>query len=247
MKIIRNIIIVFISLIVPLHAAGEPLVVGIQSFTPPFVMQGAKNEIYGFDVDMMNSLCKILDRSCQFRIMKFEELIPAVENNTIDAAVSSITITSKRAKIVSFSSPYLMSYSRFLATHSTESKPFSIESLTSKTVGVESGTIFSDQINDMKIKNVTIKEYPRIEEQLEALNSGKVDYILVDNPTALYWEANSSGAFSVVGKPYMYGYGLGIVMNINNKELVQNINKAILQYQDSDDFKTNYNRYLYQF
>lgn len=244
MNLLRRLVVTFFCLTPALYAAGEPLNVGITSFTPPFVMQGANHEIYGFDIDMMNTLCKTINRTCQFHIMRFDQLISSVANKTIDVAVSSITITSARAKIVNFSLPYLLSYSRFLAKPASVTQSFSLDLLNGKTIGVVTGTIFSDQIKEMGIKNPNIKEFARIEELLEGLSSGKVDFILLDSPTTLYWEANSAGAFVKVGPPYLYGYGLGIA---TNPSLLPILNQALLQYQNSNDFKLNYNRYLTQF
>ena len=245
MNFIRHILITLIILTPNVYAANESLNIGITSFDPPFIIQGSDKNIYGFDVDMMNSLCKILQRSCQFHVMRFEQLLPAVANRTIDAALSSITITADRSKIVSFSLPYLLSYSRFLTKNTKEAiQPFSLVLLNGKTIGIETGTIFGEQIKSMGIKNPTNKKYPRTEELLEGLSSGELDYILLDNPTALYWEANSTGTLATVGPAFMYGYGIGIATNPN---LVTPLNKALLQYQTSPNFKENYTRYLTQF
>lgn len=224
------------------HAA--PLKVGITNFSPPFVMRGANKEAYGFDVDMMTFICKALNRPCEFQIMRFNELIPAVNNNTVDVAIGSITITGERAKIVNFSLPYLLSYARFLEKKSDNPPPFTLEALNGKTIGIVAGSIFADQIKHMEIKDPVIKDYDKIEELLEALSSEKVDAILLDSPTSAYWEANSSGAFMKVGPPYLYGYGLGIAAN---PTVVSDINKAIIQYQSSPDFKLNYNKYISPF
>lgn len=239
----RRLLITFFFLIPTLYAQNEPLNVGITSFDPPFIMHGAHNEVYGFDIDMMNSICKILQRTCQFRVMRFDELLTAVANNTVEVAVSAITITPERAKIVNFSLPYLLSYSRFLAK-APVTQAFSLELLNNKTIGIEAGTVFADQINTMGIKDPIIREYSRSEEMLEDLSAGKLDFVLLDNPTTLYWEANSAGAFVKVGPAYMYGFGLGIATNPN---LLTELNKAVLQYQSSEDFKLNFSRYLNQF
>lgn len=228
------------------YAEGEPLVVGTESYNPPFVQQGGKQSIFGFDIDMMISLCKIMNRTCEFRVMKFTDILPAVEANKIDVATDSITITAARSHDVGFSLPYLLSNSRFLTTAANAKTPFSFDSLKGKSLGIQSGTIFVDQVNELGIKNVKIRLYERLEDMLDALNKGQVDYLLIDDPTAVFWAANSAGAFVAVGKPLVYGFGYGIAVNINNKPLLDTINKALLQYQNSEDFKRNYFKYLPQ-
>lgn len=244
---IRLILIAFITYTSSLFATGAPLTIGVESFSPPFVMQGANKEIYGFDIDMMNSLCKILNRTCNYKIMRFDRLLDAVVTNKIDLAVSSITITPERSKLVNFSLPYLLSYSRFLQRQASVDEPFSLNWLSSKKIGLESGTVYVQQLDAMGVKNPDIEEFSSVANQLSGLSDKSVDIILLDNPTAIYWASNSSDSFKLAGPPYMYGYGYGIAINPTNSELLSNINRALVQYQNSDEFKQNYNRYLQVF
>lgn len=228
-------------------AETTPLNIGIESFNPPFVMQGSKSEIYGFDIDMMNTLCTLMQRTCKYRIMRFDQLLAALRNNQLDMAISSITITPERAKIVNFSVPYLLSYSRFLTKASAKFGTFNIESLNGKRIGIESGSVFEQQLNSIGVKNATVKQYATVNDQLTALDKNEVDIILLDNPTANYWASNSSNTFKLLGPTYMYGYGLGIAVKPSNSELLAAVNQAVLTYQNSNDYKLNYDKYLLEF
>lgn len=233
--------------VAPLRAEGPPLTVGIETFLPPFVMQGANKEVYGFDVDMMNALCTRIQRTCTFKIMRFDELLQAVSDRRLDAAVSAITITLDRAKIVSFTSPYMMSYSQFLQKTKPNTQAFSLELLNNKTIGIEAGSVYEDQILMMGVKNATIKKYGKLDQVLNALSEEEVDYVIMDTPTAVYWAANSSGAFMTIGDSYLYGNGLGIAVNSNDPNLLMLLNRALLDFQNSPDFETTYNRYFSHF
>ncbi|MGC1182472.1 transporter substrate-binding domain-containing protein [Legionella sp.] len=237
--------ILFSSMLV---AAELPVLnVGIESFSPPFVMQGSKKEIYGFDIDMMNTLCKMMQRTCYYHIIRFDELLDAVAKKEIDIAISSITITPERAKIVNFSTPYLLSYSRFLTKPSTKVEPFTLQFLNEKKIGLEIGTIFPQQLTAMGVKNAQLKIYNSVADQLTALNNDEVDIILLDNPTAMYWAANSSDTFKLAGPAYMYGYGLGIAVNPDEGDLLVLLNQMLLKYQTSPEYQQNYDRYLLEF
>lgn len=244
MNFFHCILITFILFVSAVFAADPTLNVGLKGFNPPFEIQGADNEFYGFDVDMMNALCKIMNRSCVFHIIKFDQLMDAVMTNKVDVALSSITITPGRSALVNFSLPYLLSYSRFLGSTSTAKQQFSLDLLKNKTIGIESGTIFVDQINSLGIVNPTIKEYDNTELLVEGLSKNEVDYILFDSSSAGYWAANSAGEFAVIGPPFLYGYGFGIALNKSNRQLLLDVNRALLQYQNSQEYKNNYNRYL---
>ncbi|RUR09388.1 transporter substrate-binding domain-containing protein [Legionella sp. km772] len=226
----------------------KPLIIGVDSFVPPFVMQGGNGELYGYDISMMNSICKIIQRTCKFQPIKWLDLLPAVMNNQVDLVVSSITITPERAKQMNFSLPYGLSYSRFLTNSDTPvANPFTLSSLDGKKIGVYKGTIYEDQASHIGVTNPIIKTYVGYQDVLKALTNKDVDYILLDNPTALYWAANSSGAFKVIGEPYVYGFGIGIVISDQDKDLIPIINQAVIQYQNSPDYKQNYQRFLETF
>jgi polar amino acid transport system substrate-binding protein len=244
---IRLILIIFISFTSALFAQNEPLNVGIENFDPPFIVQGSNHEIYGFDIEMMNNLCKIMHRTCTYQVMPFEQLLAAVANKKIDAAIGSISITTERKKIVMFSLPYLLSYSRFLATQSHPNEVFSLALLDNKKIGIEKATIFRQQLNEMGVQNATITEYASTEDELNALKNGKLDYVLLDNATALFWVSNTSNIFKMIGPPLRYGYGYGIALNASEPNLVNSINEALLQYQNSEEYTENYRRYFSEF
>ncbi|MFT4059549.1 MAG: transporter substrate-binding domain-containing protein [Legionella sp.] len=248
MNFLLRILIVCISLSSNIFAADLPVLnIGTESFNPPFVMQGSKNKIYGFDIDMMNTLCKIMQRTCKYHIMRFDQLLDAVSQRKLDMAISSITITPERAKLVNFSMPYLPSYSRFLIKASNKIEPFTLQYLNGKKVGLEAGTIFPQQLEAMGAKNEKLKIYPTISDQLIGLRNDQVDVILLDNPTATYWASNSSETFKLEGSSYMYGDGLGIAINPGESNLLSMVNQALLQYQNSPEYKQNYDRYLFEF
>src|SRR3989338_839378 len=106
MNRLKSLILTISLLIAPmLYAAGEVLKVGVTSFAPPFVMQGANQKLFGFDIAMMDSLCKKMNRSCQYQVLPFDELLQAVADKQVDVAISAISITMGRAKLVDFSLP----------------------------------------------------------------------------------------------------------------------------------------------
>lgn len=246
MKIIKRIIsaLLFSSIV---YAEGEPLVVAVDNFAPPFVFRSGNNTFYGFDVDMMQHLCKIMNRTCQFTPLPFRQLIAAVENNDYSLAIGSITITPDRAQRVNFTIPYLTSQSRFIGRKDMANQPFTLALLANKTIGVESGTIFPQVIQSIGINNVTIKLFNSPELVIEALLNEDVDLAVLENATATYWSMQSSGVLQLVGKPYSYGFGFGIAVNKNNMLLLQELNNAIKQYQAGSNFKINYDRYFGQF
>lgn len=45
----------------------------------------------------------------------------------------------------------------------------------------------------------------------------------------------------------LVGYGLGIAVNRENSVLLKSLNDALVEYQRSDKYKENYNKYMMNF
>lgn len=142
----------FVCFTAAVQAQDQPLRVGIGRFYPPFIMQGADNELFGFDIETAIELCNIMHRTCSFYPMRFKDLLPAINRQEIDMAINAISITPERLKLVNFSNPYLLTYSRFLTNRAYTHQPFSLALLNDKRIGVDGDSIFEDEIKGMDIK-----------------------------------------------------------------------------------------------
>ena len=234
------------SIISTVQAKNPPLRIAVTQYSSPFVMQG-ENQLYGFDIAMMSYICPMIGRDCEYQLMDFDKIIPAITANKVDIGISAITITADRAKEVNFSMPYSASESRFLGKTSLSKVPFNFTLLEKSRRGVKSGTVFIDEINSLGIKNPNIEEFDDEGTMIEALIKGSVDLILVDQPTAMYWQQQASDKLIALGHPITYGYGYGIAVSPAEPVLLKAINQALIQYKTSKEYQNNKFMYLNYF
>lgn len=221
----------------------SPLRVGITHFLPPYVIEGAHHELSGFDVLIIQQICHIIKRRCQFVPMNLAEIIPAVAAHKVDVGMGALTITLERFRWVNFSVPYLLSEARFLGKKNLTTQKFDTEFLQKKSIGVDEGSLYRQQLEQMHL-NATIVNFKDDNSIIAALNDDKIDLALVDNPTAIYWQNHSANQLATLGKPFTVGLGLGIAISRDDIALTQLINKAILQYQKTPAFKQLYRIYF---
>lgn len=231
----------------PVIRGEPPLKIGIGRYSPPFEMESSPSVLYGFDVTLTQYLCKALNRSCQLVPLKFTQLLTAVENNEIDMAIGAITITAERAQQVNFTTAYFPSQSHFIGSTQLASQPFSLELLSNKKFGIEAGSIFSKQIEELGIKNPKITIFESEDSLIEALSAGDIEVGLMDAPTAKYWENHSADKLKVLGPQFPFGFGYGIAVNKNNLVLLQALNEKIQEFQQSKAFKEAYKMYFEEF
>lgn len=244
MKILRCFFCIFYILSFCVFAQDEPIRVAVDGFTPPFVMQGGNNQLYGFDISMMEFICRTIQRKCTFTPVPFQDLFDDVESKKFDLAVSALTITAERGAKVNFSKPYLVSDARFISLTANAPKQFDLSFIQKKYVGAERATVFPAVIRALGTPTSNIYEFSDAPSMIDALQSGKIDLALMDQPSAMYWQSQSSGILIALGKPFEFGYGFGIAVNLEETDLLKKINDALMQYQNSEDFKRDYNKYI---
>ncbi|WP_419419051.1 transporter substrate-binding domain-containing protein [Legionella sp. D16C41] len=236
------ILLLFINIWV--FAQNNPIRVGVDNFYPPNVMRAGNNQVFGFDITLMERICKLINRQCVFYPMPFAKLLNMLEKGDIDVALGAITITPDRAARVAFSKPYLDSQARFLGNNSIKPTEFNLNLLKNYNIGVVAGTIFPQVLESLGIQNPKITSFERLDFMIDALNDGEIDIAIMDNANALYWQQQSSGRLIALGKAFKYGYGIGIAINRNENDLLKEVNNALEQYLQGADFKGDYDKFL---
>ena len=82
------------------------LTVGVNAEFFPFE-DYEDEELKGFDSELMNRIGEKIGYEIKFVNMPFDKLIPAVNNGEIECAISAITVTEEREKVVDFTTPYI--------------------------------------------------------------------------------------------------------------------------------------------
>ncbi|MBR8827811.1 MAG: ABC transporter permease subunit [Gomphosphaeria aponina SAG 52.96 = DSM 107014] len=198
----------------------QVLKVATEPTFPPFEMQSEDGSgLQGFDIDIMNAIGEAMGVTIQFEGLPFDGIIPALQSNTIDAAISGITITSARAQSVGFSSPYFKA-GLAIAVQENNTDIESFDDLTNKRIAVQIGTTGAMEAN--KIPNATTTEFDSAVLALQELVNGKVDAVVNDGPVTLFAikEAGLKGV-KVVGELVTEEfYGIALPKNSPNRQLI---------------------------
>ncbi|MBR3994927.1 MAG: transporter substrate-binding domain-containing protein, partial [Clostridia bacterium] len=83
------------------------LKVGISADFPPFEYYNENEELYGFDVDLMNYIGERIGFDIEFVNMSFDQLFSAVMGGEVACAISAISITEERNNVIDYTIPYL--------------------------------------------------------------------------------------------------------------------------------------------
>ncbi|BAY79554.1 polar amino acid ABC transporter inner membrane subunit (plasmid) [Nostoc linckia NIES-25] len=164
-------------------SAGKTLRVATEPAFPPFEFQGQGGELQGFSIDLMNAVGSAANFKVNFQSLPFDGIIPALQAKTVDAAISSITITEERAKTISFSRPYFKA-GLAIAIRADNQNITGFDSLKNKKLAVQIGTTGAAKAKS--IPGVQIRSFDSAPLALQELLNGNVDAVINDAPVTLY-------------------------------------------------------------
>lgn len=238
----RKIILLLTFLLLsPLYA--QTINIGILLYNPPFEMEAdQKNHFFGFEIDIMMELCKRMQADCHFIPLTFAEIFTKLLDDKIDLGLGSISITEQRRANYLFSLPYMKSTARFITK--IDSQIHGIDDIRDKRVGTVEGSLFKAIVLEKFNHEVEIVEYPTLAEVFQALADGKVEIVIADEGAAKYWATNNSDSFKLVGNEIPIGIGYGIMANKKHKELIETINRLLLDIEADGSYLKIYKRYF---
>ncbi len=139
----------------------------------------------GYDVMMAKKICEYNGWELEIVRLDWDSLVPAVQTGQVDAVIAGQSMTEDRMKQVDFAGPYLFAS---IVCLTLKDSPYAnakgITDLSGGTCTSQLGTIWYDNCLP-QINGATIKEAKEsAPAMLMALNSGDVDFVCTDMPTA---------------------------------------------------------------
>src|SRR4051794_38834672 len=67
---------------------------------PPFTSKDASGKWVGWEVDLMDAVCKQMNEKCELVEVAWDGIIPALTSKQIDVIWSSMSITDKRKQTI---------------------------------------------------------------------------------------------------------------------------------------------------
>jgi arginine/lysine/histidine/glutamine transport system substrate-binding/permease protein len=222
------------------NAARKTLTIAVDGTYPPFVFQSESGELQGFDVDIMKAIAFIEGFNVKWQRLPFAGMIPALQAQTINAAVAAMTITSERAKTVSFSRPYFKS-GLAITTRANNQDITSFASLKDKKIAVQIGTTGAQEA--AKVPRAEVRSFDDAPTTLRELLNGNVDAVVHDQPVTLYAiQTGNIQGLKVVGNLLTEEY-FGIPTPKNSPNLTL-INQGLAKLFANGTYKQLYQKWF---
>ena len=169
------------------------LVLGTSPDYAPYEFQATKNGKsidVGMDISIAKQVAKDLGVKLKIKNMDFDSLLVALQTGKVDMVMAGMNPTAARRKNVTFSHIYYKGGQDIVINKKDAGIYKSKKSFVGKTVGAQTGTM---QYNMAKkqISNVTVKGFDKGADLILALQTNKIDGIVMEKPSAEAYVKNN--------------------------------------------------------
>ncbi|MBQ3556914.1 MAG: amino acid ABC transporter substrate-binding protein [Oscillospiraceae bacterium] len=163
------------------------------AFFPPY--EYYENEtIVGIDAEMAAAIADKLDMKLVIDDMEFDAIITAVATGKADMGMAGMTVTEERLQSINFSTTYATGIQSIIVTE--DSKITSVDDLFADgakyIVGVQQGTT-GDIYSEGDFGAERVSKFSKGADAVQALVTGKVDCVIIDNEPAKAYVAANNG------------------------------------------------------
>ncbi|CAA9325994.1 MAG: ABC transporter, substrate-binding protein (cluster 3, basic aa/glutamine/opines) [uncultured Nocardioidaceae bacterium] len=208
----------------------------------PFQYQ-EDGQIVGFDVDMVDLVAKELGVEQTIVNTPFEtiETGQAMSTGKCDLAAAGMTITEERSRVMDFSDPYFNATQALLVQKGAGYD--SLESLSGKTLGVQTGTTGQEYAEENAPADVELKVFEDLALLSGAVKTGSVDAGINDNGVLYdYVEQNPDTEVSIeFDTGEQYGFA---VAKDQNDALLDTTNQVLDQAKQDGTYEKLFRKYF---
>ena len=183
------------------------LIVGVKNDTPPFGYVDEKNEVVGFDVDIVREIAKALDVDLELVKVTSPTRIPLLVSGNIDLSAASMTHTREREGAIDFSITYYTGAQSLLVAAGSAIK--GLGDLAGKTVAVQQGTTLEKNLAALA-PEAKIQSFRDYTTAWLALRQGRAD-AFTGSYDVLRGFAREAPGFQIVGDKFsLEPFGIGV-------------------------------------
>ncbi len=205
------------------------LVMATNAEFPPYEFV-ENNEFVGIDVEIAKAIADKLGMDFKVENMEFDSIISYVNSGKADMGMAGMTVTEDRLKNINFTSSYATGVQVVIVAEG--SAITTVDDLyaegASYKIGVQESTTgdiyISDDIDKLDLA-LTVERYSKGADAVQALKTGKIDCVIIDNEPAKAFVAANEGLVILDTEYAVEDYA--ICISKDNNALLEKVNKAL--------------------
>jgi polar amino acid transport system substrate-binding protein len=196
-------------------------------------------EPVGFDIDLIREVAAELDLRLDMADTDFDAIQSgdALNSNQCDVAISAMTITGERARVLDFSSPYFDASQALVVPEGAGID--SLDDLARQRIGVQAGTTGELYVTDNAPASAEVVPLEDAAAMELALTEGVVDAAVYDNTVVGDVVAGNPGLTVAAEFDTGEQYGMAVKKN-GNVDLLRAINKVLATLEENGGYDEIY-------
>jgi polar amino acid transport system substrate-binding protein len=221
-------------------------VVGSDADYAPFESLNAKQQVQGFDVDLLTAVAQHGGFRVAFVHTPWDRLFSMLASGERSILASSISITRERQQQMDFSEPYYLSR-QMIAVAKGEEEIRSFHDLEGKRVAVQSGTTGDTLIQSLLgHDNPAIRRYVSMADALHVLEQGGADAVVGDSGLVTHYVEThrQSGVYAMQDTTRVAPEFYGFAVKKGNTRLLAQINAGLAAVKRDGSYDALVNKYF---
>ena len=222
------------------------LVMATNAAFPPYEFKEG-DSFAGIDVEIAGKIAEKLGMTLEIKDVEFGSIIGGVQTGKFDIGMAGMTVTDERLKSVNFSDSYATGIQVVIVKEDSAIK--SLDDLKgdgSMKFGVQqdtTGDIYaSDTVENGGYGKDNVVRYKTGADAVQALKTGKVDAVIIDNEPAKSFVSANEGLSILDGSWVEENYAIAIAKE--NKELLEKVNGALKELIADGTVKAIIDKYI---
>jgi polar amino acid transport system substrate-binding protein len=202
-----------------------------------------KGKPTGFDIDLVRKVADDLDAELDVVDVSFDDITSGTSLNTdvCDVAISAMTITGERARVLDFSSPYFDAKQALITPKGSGLDQ--ITELAGQRVGVQKDTTGETYLSDFAPETTQVTAYDDAAGLQAALAAGELDAAMLDNTVSGQFVADDPRL--KLAREFDTGeqYGMAVKKD-GNIPLLRSINSTLADLRENGSYDEIYAKYF---
>ncbi|NUR08292.1 MAG: amino acid ABC transporter substrate-binding protein [Nocardioidaceae bacterium] len=197
----------------------------------------------GFDVDLVRKVADDLGVQLRVKDTDFDAIQSgdALNSDKCDVAISAMTITGERARVLDFSSPYFDAAQALVVDKG--SNVTSLDDLAGQKIAVQGGTTGELYVTDNAPSSAQVVPLEDATAMQDALDKGKVDAAVYDNTVVGDVVAANPGLAVVAQFDTGEQYGMAVKKD-GNVDLLRTINRVLASLDKDGGYDKIFNTWF---
>ena len=212
---------------------SDTLVMATNATFPPYEYVDGE-EYKGIDIEIAQAIADAMGKKLEVDDIDFDSIIPAITTGKADMSLAGMTVTDERKENVDFSDSYATGVQVIIVPEDSEM------------IGVQQGTTghiyCSDTPKNGGFGEDHVTAYPNGASAIQALQTGKVDAVVIDNEPAKAFVAENPG-LKILDTEYVTE-DYAIAVKKGNTELLDQINETLAKLKADGTLQSIIDKYI---